>query len=391
MRLESSEASAREASAGARAGVRVAPVRTRADRRAFIDLPYRLHRADPLWVPPLRRDVDELLDPRRHPFYRHAEAELFVARDAAGRVVGRVAAIKNDLHVETHREPVGFFGFFECERDVAIAAPLFDAAAAWLAARGLEVMRGPASPSLNEECGLLVDGYDTPPTVMMPHNPPWYRELVEACGFVKAKDLLAYLIPHTTPPERIVRAAEALSRRYGLVVRSLDKRHFWDEVAKVRHLYNASWETNWGFVPMTEQEIDHLARQLKPVVEPSLVAFAEVKGELAGFALALPDLNVALKAMNGDLLPFGWAKGLLASRRIRLARVLTLGVRPEFRRTGAAELLYVHLLRAAEKKGMKGGEGSWVLEDNWAMRAALEKMGGTAYKTYRLYDRPTSG
>jgi GNAT superfamily N-acetyltransferase len=368
----------------------VSPVRSPSERREFIELPYRLYRRDPLWVPPLRRDVAELLDPDRHPFHRHAEVRLFVAR-CHGRVVGRVAAVKNDLHLEHHGDGAGFFGMFETERDAAVAGALLAAAADWLTSRGLRVMRGPASLSLNEECGLLVNGFDSAPVVMMPYNPPWYAELLEREGFTKAKDLLAYWGSADRVPERLTRASELLAKRHHIAIRPLRMKDFWNEVARVHELYNAAWERNWGFVPMTEDEFHHLARQMKAVVDPNLVAFAEVDDELAGFALALPDLNRALRHMNGRLFPVGWAKALWHSRRIDTVRVLTLGVLDKYRRTGAAEMLFLYLLRTGPKRGITGGEFSWILEDNWAMRTALEKLGAFVYKTYRLYDRPLNG
>jgi GNAT superfamily N-acetyltransferase len=324
-----------------------------------------------------------------HPFYQHAQAQLFLARNGDGQVVGRVAAIKNDAHTAQHHDGVGFFGFFESERDPAIAAALFDAARAWLSSRGLRVMRGPVSPSINDEVGLLIDGFDTPPVVMMPHNPPWYAELVEASGFAKAKDLLAYRhLKASTDVQRVTRMADVLAKRNKIVIRPLNMKHFQAEVDRVRFLYNTAWEANWGAVPMTDAEFADLAKQLKPVVVPDLVAFGEVDGQLAGFALALPDLNVALKHMDGRLLPFGWAKALWYSRKVPGLRTLTLGVLPQFRRTGLAELLYLTIIRNGLAKGMTYGESSWILEDNYLMRQALEKIGGEAYKTYRLYDKP---
>jgi GNAT superfamily N-acetyltransferase len=248
-------------------------------------------------------------------------------------------------------------------------------------------MRGPASFSLNEECGLLVEGFDSPPMVMMPYNPPWYAELLEANGLRKAKDLLAYEWDATEPPERLVRMERSLAERNGIVVRPFDKKRFAEEVERIRTLYNGAWEANWGFVPMTEAEFNHIAKQMKPVADFDIVAFAEVRGETAGFALALPDLNQALKHMGGRLLPFGWAKGLWYGRKIQRARVLTLGVVPRFQRTGAAELLYLHMMRSGRAKGYNHGEFSWVLEDNFAMRTPLENFGASVTKRYRLYDR----
>ena len=369
----------------------MAPVRGAKDLRAFIELPYRLYRGDPLWIPPLRRDVAHMLDPA-HPFHQHGQVELFLARETtgqgAGRVVGRIAAIKNDAHLAQHHDGAGFFGFFETERRPDIARALFDAAAAWLSARGLAVMRGPASFSLNEECGLLVAGFDTPPYVMMPHNPTWYQGIIEDYGFVKAKDLIAYHHQTEELPERLVRIEGRLAERHRITMRKLDMKQFPQEVERVRMLYNAAWSANWGNVPMSDAEFDDLAKQLKPVVMPDLVHFAYVGGELAGFALALPDLNLALRHMNGRLLPIGWALGLWYGRKIRSARVLTLGILPRYRRTGAAELLYLAMLRGAFANGIHTGESSWILEDNVLMRQAIENVGGTAYKTYRLYDKP---
>jgi GNAT superfamily N-acetyltransferase len=366
-------------------------VRTSADRRAFVELPYRLYRGDPLWVPPLRRDVAELIDPARHPFHKHAEVELFLARDASGRVVGRIAAVRNTLHEETHSEPVGFFGFFEAERDPAIASALLDAAGAWLAALGLATMRGPASFSLNEECGLLVEGFDSAPMVMMPHNPPWYADLLESAGMRKSKDLLAYICEVSPPQERLVAFERVARERFDVSVRPFNKSNFADEVELIRTLYNGAWEANWGFVPMTESEFNHIAKQMKPIADFDMVAFAHVRGQLAGFALALPDVNQALKHMGGRLLPIGWAKGLWHGRHIDAVRVLTLGVLPKYRRTGAAEMLYLYLTRTAMKKGYKRAELSWILEDNLAIRTPMENLGGKVYKRYRLYDRVLPG
>jgi GNAT superfamily N-acetyltransferase len=338
-------------------------------------------------VPPLRRDVRELIDPARHPFHQHATVELFLAYDG-DRIVGRIAAIVNDLHIEWHEEPVGFFGLFETVNDPRVSHALLDTAGSWLASRGIETMRGPASFSLNEEAGLLVEGFDGPPVVMMTYNPPWYADLLEEYGLSKSKDLLAYFLPNAAPSERLLRMADRLRERYRVTVRTLDKRRFWDEVALVRKVYNEAWEKNWGHVPMTEAELIYMARQLKAVVDPSLVVFAEVDGELAGFGLALPDLNVALKQMNGRLLPFGWAKAIWHSRKITTARVLTLGVLEKYRRSGVGELMELELLLNAAKRGIVNGEMSWILEDNWAMRKPLEKLGAKVYRTYRMYDVP---
>lgn len=361
-------------------------VASRRELSEFVALPYRLHAQDPQWVPPLRRDVRLLLSRTRNPFFEHAEAEYFLAR-RSGRVVGRIAAIHNRRHNEVHGERLGFFGFFECEPDPEAAAGLFDAASDWLRARRLELVRGPASFSTNDECGLLVDGFETPPTVMMPHNPRRYVELVEGCGFRPVKDLLVYQTDGARLPERLVEGAALLQRRHDIRLRTLDLRRFPQEVELIKALYNQAWERNWGFVPMSDREIDHLAAQLKPVVVPELVVFAEQAGRAIGFAVALPDLNVALKANPGGRFFPGILRVLWAARRIERLRVTLLGMLPEWRGKGVDALLYKHFWDSFRGLGYRWAEAGWILEDNHAMRNGLTRMGFEVYKTYRLYDR----
>lgn len=354
-----------------------------------MELPFRLYRNDANWVPPLKRDIHELIDPGRHPFHLHATVELFLARDD-DRVVGRIAAVKNDLHLRHHGDSTGFFGLFESERDAKVATALFDEAAAWLRGRGLATMRGPASFSLNEECGLLVQGFDGPPVVMMAYNPPWYEELVTGYGFTKAKDLLALYLANAVPSERMLRLADKLRERFRVTVRTLDKKRYWQEVELVREVYNKAWQDNWGHVPMTPEELNYMAKQLEPIVDPTLVTFAEVDGKLAGFGLALPDLNVALKELNGRLYPLGWLKALWHARKIRTARIIILGVLEEYRRSGVAELMELELLKNGPAHGIVNAEFSWILEDNVMMLAPLEKLGAKVYRVYRMYDVPTT-
>lgn len=364
----------------------VRPVAGRRDLKQFIAFPYALHRRDPAWRPPLRRDIRAQLSVRKNPFFDHGEAQCLLAR-RAGRVVGRIAAVHNRLHNEVHADRVWFFGFFEAVDDPQVAESLFAAAARWLRARGLEVMRGPASFSTNDEAGLLVEGFQHPPVVLMPHNPPYYVALLEGAGFHKAKDLLAYQSTHNRLPQRLVEGAVLLQRRYGIVLRGLDRERFSEEVALIKSLYNAAWERNWGFVPLTDREIDHLARQLRPVLVPELVAFAERQGETIGFAVALPDFNVALRANpSGRLFP-GILKVLWAARGITRIRVLLLGARPEWQGKGVDALLYKRIWEEGNAKGYCWAEAGWILEDNQAMRNGLERMGFEAYKTYRLYER----
>jgi GNAT superfamily N-acetyltransferase len=332
-------------------------------------------------------EVKQTLSPKKNPFFQHAEAQYFLAQ-VDSKVVGRIAAIHNRLHNEFHRDRVGFFGFFESVNDRRVAGALFDAAAAWLKERELEVMRGPASFSTNDECGLLVQGFEYPPTILMPHNPPYYIELVEGSGFDKAKDLFQYELTNPHIPERLIRGARLIAERQKIRLRSLNLREFDREVERIKQLYNRAWEKNWGFVPMTDAEIDHLASQLKPVVVPDLVVFAEREGETIGFAVALPDLNVALKTNpSGRLFP-GILAILLASRKITRIRVLLLGLLKEYRRTGADALMYQWIWEKGYALGYRWAEAGWILEDNVAMNNALLRIGFRHYKTFRLYDRP---
>ena len=373
-------------------GLRVRAARERQDLQRFIDLPYRLHARDPLWVPPLRRDVAALLSRTKNPFFEHAEAEYFVA-ERGGEVGGRIAAISNRLHNETHGDRVGFFGFFESIDDQEVANALFEAAAAWCRGLGHDVLRGPASFSVNDECGLLVQGFETPPALMMPHNPSYYIGLLERAGFVKAKDLWVYQggseERYVPVPDRLARATELIRQRQGITLRSLNMADFQGEVERIKELYNAAWEKNWGFVPMTEHEIDHLAEQFKPVVIPELVPMAEKDGKLIGFGIALPDLNVIFrKNRSGRLFPVVlrllWA---LKMKRIRRARILLLGVVPAFQGKGVDAMLYHWIWTRSGERGIYWGEAGWILEDNPAMNAGLEKMTFKVYKKYRLYDR----
>ncbi|HYK82368.1 MAG TPA: hypothetical protein VEU55_04425 [Gemmatimonadales bacterium] len=351
----------------------------------FIAFPYHHYRDDPLWVPPLRMDVRTLLTPGKNPFFEHAAAQYFLAR-ADGRTVGRIAAIKNDAHNREHGDRVGFQGFFESVNDQGVANALFDAAAAWLRRQRLAVLRGPMSPSINDECGLLVDGFDTPPTLMMPHNPPYYVALHERYGFTKAKDLLAFQSTTLAMPDRIARAARLIAERKGITLRPLNMKRFQAEVELIKALYNQAWERNWGFVPLTDKEIDHLAKQLKPIVDPDLVCFAERGGTIIGFAVALPDLNVALKHNPSGRL-WGLPKVLWFARRIHRLRILLLGAVKEYRVTGVDALMYHWIWTKGVGHGYTWGEGGWILEDNTPMVNAAGQLGFHPYKTYRIYDK----
>ena len=364
----------------------VVPVESRADLRRFINLPWSIYRADPDWVPPLKRDVRAAFDTAKHPFHLHSEVQPWLALRGR-KVVGRICAIRNRNHERVHREAVGFFGWFECIDDPEVAEALFEAVRAWLRERGLTTMRGPTSFSTNETTGLLVEGDRGPPALLLAHNPPWYPALIEGCGLHKVKDLYAWHIVAGNWPEYLFRAERIVTDRYGIRIRPLDMSRFEEELDLVRRLYNAAWRKNWGFVPMTDAEIDHMAAELKPIIDPNLVLFAETpEGEAIGLAVAFPDFNQVLHMVNGRLTPLAIMKLLVHKRRITRLRVLILGLLEEWRGKGIDALLYLALFRNASAAGMREADMSWILEGNHRMNAAIERMGGRIYRTYRLYE-----
>lgn len=369
--------------------IEVRPVERRAERKAFVRFPWRIYpNRYPAWVPPLLSEELKRIDPKKNPFFLHGDAQLFLAyRD--GEPAGRIAAIENRRHNEFHDDRVGFFGFFESEEDPRVANALLDEAAAWVAERGLISLRGPTNFSTNEECGLLVENFEDAPYVMMTYNPPYYAGLLEGWGLAKVKDLLAYHITYEEFDQERFAGLDRLIQRskVDIRVRSLDMKRFDQEVELVRDLYNAAWERNWGFVPMTDAEVEHMAKQLKAVVDPDLVLFGAIDGEPAGFSLTLPDINQAIRHANGRLFPFGLLKLLWHMRRINGVRILTLGLKERHRRSGLAAKFYYETFKRGTSKGHMQAESSWILEDNRAMLGGVEKMGFRRYKTYRLYER----
>lgn len=374
------------------AEVTVREVPRGASLKPFIDFAWTVNGADPQWVPHLRMAIEPVLDRNKHPFHQHAEVAYFLA-ERGGQVAGRIAAVVNHQYNQYHApDRTGFFGFFECVDDPAVASALLDTASRWLRQRGMERMRGPMNFSTNDEFsspGVLLEGFETSPTVMMSHNPPYYGRLMDAAGMAKSKDLVAYWIPDRIP-ERLRNAMRRLGQRAGVTIRPVRMKHLQDEVRRVQEVYNAAWSQNWGFVPMTEAEFHHMARELKPVVEPDFVLLAEkADGEPIGFLLALPDLNRAFRHLrDGRLFPLGVFKFLWHQRRIRTARILTLGLKPGYQHLGLGAAMYTRLLEIGIGKGYQGAEGSWILEDNHEMCTALEKLGATMNKRYRVYDRP---
>lgn len=358
------------------------------DLKSFIMLPFRLYKDDPNWVAPLIGEQKKFFDPKKNPYYLHSEVMLFLAfRD--GRIVGRISAQTNTEHNKEHKDNIGFFGFFECENDQEAANALFDAALDWNRYRGKTAMRGPLNFSVNHDCGLLIDGFDTPPMVMMCHSLPYYQQLYENYGLTKTMDMYAYLAERTEMPERVARAAQLLQRRTKVDIRSLshDKKQLRKDIETVFQIYTKAWEYNWGNVPMTTAEFEHIVDELLPIADPDLVFIAEIDGKPAGFSLALPNYNEVLKVMKGRVNPITLIKALIAKRRISSARVITMGVIKEFQGRGIDTLFYYHQYKNGLPKGLFRGEFSWVLENNTMMIRVAEMLDAIPYKTYRLYDK----
>jgi GNAT superfamily N-acetyltransferase len=371
--------------------VEVRPVASKRELKAFMRLPWRLYRNEPHWVPPLLMDLRKRLDRERNPFFQHAEAEYFLAwRD--GRPVGRITAQVDRNLNEFQGNDWGLFGFFECEDDPEAAGALLDAAAQWLRERGRDRMVGPMDFTTNDECGLLVEGHDRMPIILTPWQHPYYQALLEGAGLTKAMDAFMWEL-YVDKRERVHQAiwdmAEKVQSEHGITVRPMRKRDLQAEVGRFLEVYNAAWERNWGFVPLSEEEVRHYAKDLKPVLDENWAMIAEARdGTVVGAALTLPDFNQVLAHLNGRLLPFGWAKALYWRPKIDRVRVFALGVKREYQHTGVAARMYEMHFDSAERTPQKGGETGWILESNTAMNRAMEGMGGKIARRYRFYEKP---
>jgi hypothetical protein len=361
--------------------------------REFIDLPYDLYRDDPNWVAPLRMDEKAKLDDEKHPFWGHAERELFLARRGeggkgdGGRVVGRIVAIVDRLWEETHGEKAAYWGWFECANDAEAAGALFDAAADWARERGCVRLIGPMSPSPSDLIGLQITGFEGSPVIMMPYNPPYYDLLVSGAGNAKWKDLVAWLLASPEIPERLERIMPRIEAKGGFTLRKLDMKRYDEEVQTFAELYNHFEQVNSIYTPMTPPEVVQLAKDLKPAIDPDIVFFVEVDGKPVAASLGVPDLNVGLKEARGRLLPFGIFKILAAKKRIHLIRVLSMGVHQDYRNRGIDLAMYYYSYKFGVPKGYFGAEMSWVEEDNAAMANTAIKLGGAPYRKYRMYER----
>lgn len=373
--------------------VALAPSR-RAHRARFIAVPAPLYRGDPRYVPPLRRDVHRLLDPSANPWHRHGEMALFIA--TRGReTVGRIAAIRDRRNDEIQAERVGFFGFFDCVDDTECAAALLGAAERWARERGAVAMRGPISPSMDDECGCLVAGFDSPPVVQMPYNPPYYAGLLEAGGYRKEQDLLAYeFLSSQDVRPAIARIADAVVASGNFRIRSVDLRRFRHEVEIVRAIYNSAWERNWGFIPLDAEEIAWRAETLKQIIDPRFALFVEARRgegfEPVAFGLAVPDVNEILVGLKGRLTPLAMLRIVRGLRHVKTIRVLLLGVVAEYRKRGLEAVLIREIHRRGAQAGIPRAELSWVLEDNSVMNRTIRKAGGRHYKTYRIFGKRLS-
>ena len=368
--------------------VRILPVTDRRTLARFIRFPRSLYDSSSLWVSPLDFERRRFFDRRKNPFFEHAEAQLFLAVDDLGRDLGRIAAVEDSRHNEFQKRRVGFFGCFDSKDDPDAARALFEAAESWLRGRGLPAIHGPVNLSTNHECGLLVSGFDVPPRIQMTYNHPYYEKLILDQGYQGVQDLVAYeYFVDGRIPERIERARQVFQKRHPFTTRPLNVKRFREELATVKLVYNESWASNYGFVPLTDREIDWLASDLKPVLAPDLCRMAEYEGEPAGVMVILPDVNQVLRPLRGKLFPLGWWKLLRGMKRIDAMRGLVLGIRPRFRKLGIDYAFYTEGLQAAQARGYRWIELSWILAHNVELLHALQRLEARETKRYRLYEK----
>nr|MBN2276573.1 N-acetyltransferase [candidate division Zixibacteria bacterium] len=371
--------------------INVIEVETSRQLDLFINLPYRLYRDEPNWVAPLLSERKEFFNKKKNPFFRTAKTRLFLCLKN-GQPVGRIATCINFAHNEFHGENIGFFGFFDVIDDYEAAAKLLKVAMITLKSEGLEAMRGPTNFSTNHEIGFLIEGFDLPPTVMNPYNRPYLPKLAEKFGLKKVMDLHAYLITRENPiPERHLKVVNRIKERNKITIRTVNLKHFDEEIKTIRAIYNQAWSKNWGFVPMAEDEFVHMGRSLKKIVDPQMILVAEVDGEPAGFSMAVPDINQVLIHLNGRLFPFGIVKllwHLKIRKKIDGMRMLTMGVIHKYQKRGIDNVFFVETYKKGVELGYNWAELSWILETNDLMCRAAESMGARLYKKYRLVEMP---
>jgi len=354
--------------------IRIEKVDTKKDLKRFIKFPWVVYKGDPNWVPPMILDVKERLDRDKNPFFEHAEIELFLA------------------FKDGHDEKVAFFGMYESVNDPDVSGALLDRVAAWGQEHGMNTLRGPMNLSMNDECAFLLEGFDSPPVIMMTYNPAYYLDLMEQAGMVKAKDLFAfYMNKDHVLAQKVETIVKRVQRSTNITLRTVNPKTLDEDVEKIRYVYNHGWEKNWGFVPWTDHELDHMASQLKQIADWDIVILAEHQGKPVGFAFGLPNYNEALIKMNGRLLPFGLLKLLYYKRKITGMRAVVFGILKEYRMTGLSYMLYWQLEKNSLEKGFTWAETSWQLEDNDAVNNFVSSIGGEVYKKYRIFERKIEG
>jgi hypothetical protein len=371
------------------AGIDIITVESKAQLKDFIDLPWKVYAAYPKWVPPLKKEVSRLLDPARHPFWESAERVLFLAR-RDGRTVGRIAGIIDRAYNEFHNEQMGIWGFFECTDDPEAAAALFSSVETWVRQKGMTFLRGPLNPSTNYEVGLLIEGFDYLPALMMPYNPPYYLGLIESCGFAKEKDLLAFLIEGNYHlPDWMESLAARLTRKQSIRIRPMNPKDADAEFDILREIYNESWSKNWGFVPLSTHEIRDIQKNVMHFADPDLAFFIYYENEPAAVCVIFPDINPLLKRFNGKIGLMGLLKAILYRHEIKGTRLLIFGIREKYRQMGIPILAFHHIYKVArENKKYSSLELGWTLEDNEAINTLIEESGARAYKKYRIFRKP---
>ncbi|MEL6866825.1 MAG: hypothetical protein AAFP19_20545 [Bacteroidota bacterium] len=366
----------------------IVEVGTKKQIKQFIDFPHDLYVDDVNYVPELYLAQKEHLNTKKNPFFLHSKVQLYLAM-REGKIVGRIAAIRNNNHIQFTNEQVGYFGYFDTINDYEVAKILLDKAMEWVRAEGLEGILGPANFSTNDTAGVLIDGFDRPPTVMMPYNKPYYPEFLERYGLQKQMDLYAYLVTGDKVNMKSVNLAGRLEERInkkGITIRSVNMKHFKEEANLLRDIYNKAWDKNWGFVPATKEEFQALAEGLKLIVDPDFVLIAEHEGKGIGMAVAIPDINQVVRNIpRGRLLPFGIFKLLFGKKNIRKIRIIILGVVEEYRRMGIEGIFYARIIKRGLEKNYTSAEASWILEDNEMMNKGLVNINAEIDKTYRMY------